>query len=56
MEHPDAKKHLQISILKSVLRIVASTALIFNGFSVAITVAGAFLLLAEILGIAEELV
>ena len=52
MEHPDAKKHLQISILKSVLRIIAGTALIFGG----VIIAGALLVLAEIAGIVEELV
>lgn len=52
MEHPNAKKHLQISILKSVLRLIGATALIFGGF----VVAGALFILAEVLGIAEELV
>jgi len=52
MEHPDAKKHLQISILKSILRIIAGTALVFQAF----VIAGALLVLAEVLGIAEELV
>lgn len=52
MEHPDAKKHLQISIFKSILRIIGGTALIFGAF----VVAGALLVLAEIAGIVEELV
>lgn len=52
MEHPNAKKHFQLSLFKSILRIIAGTALIFGGW----IVAGALFVLAEILGIAEELV
>jgi hypothetical protein len=52
MEHPDAKKHFQISLFKSILRIIGGTALIFGG----LVIAGALFVLAEVLGIAEELV
>jgi hypothetical protein len=52
MKHPDAKKHLQISLFKSGLRILAGIALIFSAF----VVSGALIVLAEIAGIAEELV
>ena len=43
--------HFKISIVKSILRIVAGTALIFSNF----IAAGSFLVVAEILGILEEL-
>lgn len=45
------KWHLTFSIAKSILRIVAGTALIFG----AVWPAGALLILAEIGGIVEEL-
>lgn len=50
--HPDAKKHLYVSLAKSVLRIVAGGFLVTGDF----VVAGALFIVAEILGIAEELV
>lgn len=56
MEQPDAKKHFQYSMFKSILRIVGSTALVFNGISITVAIAGILLLVAEIFGIAEELV
>ena len=49
---PDAKKHLQISLVKSVFRVIAGICLV-AGIPIA---AGAMLIIAEILGIAEELV
>lgn len=49
---PDAKNHFRISIVKSCLRIWAGVALIF-GFFIA---CGILLILAEILGIVEEIV
>jgi hypothetical protein len=55
MEHPDPKKHLQVSLFKSGLRILAGTALVFGG-SGPLVIAGALLVLAEIAGIVEELV
>jgi hypothetical protein len=50
--YPDAKKHLYISLVKSVIRIGAGGALCFGEF----TIAGVLLIVAELLGIAEELV
>ena len=49
---PDPKFHLYISLVKSAIRILAGTALI-AGF---IIWAGILLILAEVLGIAEEMV
>jgi hypothetical protein len=51
-QYPDAKKHLYISLVKSGFRILAGAALCFGEF----TVAGVLLIVAELLGIAEELV
>ena len=51
-KHPDAVWHLRISLAKSVIRIVAGGALIMGE----LFVAGSLLILAEILGIGEELV
>jgi hypothetical protein len=52
MNQPDAKKHLQISLIKSGVRVLAGVALIV-GSPVA---AGILLIIAEGLGVAEELV
>lgn len=52
MKHPDPKKHLIISLAKSVLRILAGFVLCFGAY----ISAGVLLILAEALGIAEELV
>lgn len=52
MNIPDPKLHQRISFAKSVLRIIAGGALI-GGFFVD---AGVFFIIAELLGIAEELV
>lgn len=49
---PNPKSHLYISLVKSVIRILAGAALI-AGF---IVWAGILLILAEVLGIAEEMV
>jgi hypothetical protein len=51
-QHPDPVKHKYISFAKSGVRIAAGAALCFGMF----WSAGALLILAEILGIAEELV
>jgi hypothetical protein len=51
-KHPDPKKHKYISFVKSFFRIVAGGALCFGEFAIA----GALLIVAEVLGIAEELV
>ena len=55
MKHPDPKKHLQLSIVKSAIRIVGAIALMCLG-NIWLIVAGSCLLAAEIVGIAEELV
>ena len=52
MEQPDPKWHLRISILKSFLRVGAGWYLVLGN----LMVAGMLLIVAEILGIAEELV
>ena len=50
--HPDARKHRAISFVKSALRIVACYFLAYYDFQIA----AGLLALAELLGIAEELV
>lgn len=52
VKHPDPKKHLYISIVKSVIRIGAGGCLIQGN----LFFAGFLLIFAELLGIAEELV
>jgi hypothetical protein len=52
MKHPDPKLHLRISLVKSALRILAGTGLVLGAF----TFCGAFLIIAEVVGIIEELV
>lgn len=52
MEHPDPKSHLKWSLAKSSLRILAGAVLIGEY----IILAGLLLIIAEILGIAEEVV
>jgi hypothetical protein len=52
LKQPDAKKHLELSITKSLIRILACGAGIFGMYDVAFI----GLLLAEIVGIKEELV
>jgi hypothetical protein len=49
---PDAKKHLIVSILKSMIRIVAGIMFIAG----LIVAGGVLIILAEILGIIEEIV
>jgi hypothetical protein len=51
-QHPDPVKHKYISFAKSAVRIAAGAALCFSMF----WYAGALLILAEILGIVEEMV
>ena len=51
-KHPDPIKHKYISFVKSGLRILAGVSLCFGEF----VIAGSLLVVAEILGIAEELV
>ena len=52
MKHPNAKRHLQISLVKSLARVWAGYFLMEFKF----VFAGALLILAEVLGIFEELV
>jgi len=52
MNTPDPKKHLFTSIVKSVVRIIACTSLIFGSY----IICGVLLIIAEMLGILEELV
>lgn len=52
MEQPDPKWHLRISLLKSLLRVAAGGYLMIGN----LIMGGLLLVLAEILGIAEELV
>jgi hypothetical protein len=49
---PDPEKHLKLSIVKSVVRILAGASIVIG----MIIVGGALLIVAEIIGIAEELV
>ena len=52
IKHPDPKKHLYISLTKSVIRIAAGVSLVF-GFPIW---CGVGIVAAEVLGVAEELV
>jgi thiamine phosphate synthase YjbQ (UPF0047 family) len=52
VKHPDAKKHLYISLVKSAIRIVAGGCLVTGN----LLMAGVCFIMAEVLGIAEELV
>ena len=52
MNYPDPKLHRNISFVKSLLRIVAGVSLCSSNF----VIAGVMLVLAEVLGVAEELV
>ena len=53
---PDPTKHKYISFVKSGVRILAGVALIMVPMEFWTTVAGALLIVAEVLGIAEEMV
>ena len=52
VKHPDAKKHLYISLVKSAIRIVAGGCLVTGN----LLMAGVCFIMAEVLGVAEELV
>lgn len=52
IKHPDPKKHQYVSFVKSGFRILAGASLCFGEF----VIAGALLIVAELLGIIEELV
>lgn len=56
IKHPDPTLHRNISFVKSIFRIAAGVALVIHGAPYAIVVAGGLLIVAELLGIAEELV
>lgn len=51
-KHPDPKKHKYVSFVKSGFRILAGATLFFGEFAVA----GSLIIVAEVLGIVEELV
>ena len=51
-QHPDARKHKYISLVKSALRIIACGFLAYYDLQIA----AVLFLVAELLGIAEELV
>lgn len=53
MKQPDPKRHFQLSTAKSAVRIAAGIALVWPQ---SLILAGAFLILAEVIGVAEELV
>ena len=50
MKNPDPKTHLQLSLVKSLLCIIAGIALL-----IVCPIAGIFLIIAEMVGILEEL-
>jgi hypothetical protein len=52
MKQPDPKLHFQLSLIKSIARIIAGATLIGGS----LVFCGIFLIIAEIIGIAEELV
>ena len=53
MKQPDPKKHFQLSMWKSAVRIAAGISLIWPQ---SVILAGIFLILAEVIGVAEEMV
>jgi len=53
VKQPDARKHFQLSMAKSAVRIAAGIALVWPQNLI---LAGAFLILAEVIGVAEEMV
>lgn len=53
MKHPDPKRHFQLSMWKSAVRIAAGISLIWPQSMI---LAGTFLIVAEIIGVAEEMV
>jgi hypothetical protein len=52
MKHPDPKLHLQLSLVKSAIRIIAGGFLCYGWLGLA----GLSLIAAELIGVAEELV
>lgn len=55
MKQPDPKRHFQLSMIKSAIRIVAGASLCFLG-NTWLIVAGVALIVGELVGIAEEMV
>ena len=55
MKQPDPKRHFQLSMVKSAIRIVAGASLCFLG-NTWLIVAGVALIVGELVGIAEEMV
>lgn len=55
MKQPDPKKHFQLSMVKSAIRIVAGASLCLLG-NTWLIVAGVALIVGELVGVAEELV
>ena len=55
MKQPDPKRHFQLSMVKSAIRIVAGASLCFFG-NTWLIVAGVALIVGELVGIAEEMV
>ena len=53
MNHPDPRLHRNISFAKSAIRIAAGLALVWPQSMI---LAGVFLIVAEVLGVVEELV
>jgi len=51
MQQPNPQTHLYISLVKSGIRIIAGAAFVLSNF----VVGGCLLILAELLGVAEEL-
>ena len=51
MRHPDPKKHLYASLIKSVVRLIGYAFIPFN-----LTAAALVLIVSELIGIVEELV
>lgn len=52
MKHPDPKLHLQISLVKSAIRVIGGGFLIYGSLGMA----GLAIIASELLGVAEELV
>lgn len=56
---PDALNHLRLSLIKSGFRVAAGSAMVMAMFvdvQVPVVIGGVLLILAELLGVAEELV
>jgi hypothetical protein len=49
---PDPEKHLKLSIIKSAVRVLAGASIVIG----MVVIGGALLIVAEIIGVAEELV